>query len=75
MMCHLIFVCKYRKKLLSKVGHEIESGKNIVSTFLNIFGRNELSRVMDISHVALEMLAKRLFNSTFKHKVVRAYIP
>lgn len=29
LMCHLIFVCKYRKKLLLKVGDDIKTESNL----------------------------------------------
>lgn len=33
LMCHLIFVCKYRKKLLSKVGHDIKTEIEYVANY------------------------------------------
>jgi putative transposase len=49
-MCHLIFVCKYRKKLLIKYGEEIKS------IFYNIADEKDLSIVemeVDKDHMHL----------------------
>ena len=47
-MCHLIFVCKYRKKLLSKVGHEIKGEIECIS---NHYGWEIIEQEVDQDHI------------------------
>ena len=48
LMCHLIFVCKYRKKLLSKVGHDI---KNEIENISNHYGWQIVEQEIDQDHI------------------------
>lgn len=48
LMCHLIFVCKYRKKLLSKVGHEIKGEIECIS---NHYGWEIIEQEIDQDHI------------------------
>ena len=59
-MCHLIFVCKYRKGFAF--------GNNMKNILLNIFGKNELFGVTNILLVLLEKSVEKRFKNTFKNK-------
>lgn len=48
LMCHLIFVCKYRKKLLVKVGADI---KNEIETIANQYGWHIVEQEIDKDHI------------------------
>lgn len=48
LMCHLIFVCKYRKKLLSKVGFDI---KKEVENIANQYGWVIVEQEIDNDHI------------------------
>ncbi|MFD2663057.1 IS200/IS605 family transposase [Paenibacillus thailandensis] len=48
LMCHLIFVCKYRKKLLSKVGHDI---KTEIEYIANHYGWQIIEQEIDQDHI------------------------
>jgi len=48
LMCHLIFVCKYRKKLLLQVGHEIKGKIECVS---NHYGWEIVEQEVDQDHI------------------------
>ena len=48
LMCHLIFVCKYRKKLLSKVGDDI---KTEIESIANHYGWQIIEQEIDQDHI------------------------
>ncbi|WP_243293188.1 IS200/IS605 family transposase [Bacillus sp. FJAT-47783] len=48
LMCHLIFVCKYRKKLLFKIGHDIKTEIECIS---NHFGWQIIEQEIDQDHI------------------------
>lgn len=48
LMCHLIFVCKYRKKLLSKVGQDI---KNEIEKIADYYGWYIVEQEIDQDHI------------------------
>lgn len=48
LMCHLIFVCKYRKKLLLKVGHDIKTEIECIS---NYYGWQIIEQEIDQDHI------------------------
>lgn len=48
LMCHLIFVCKYRKKLLSKVGDDI---KTEIESTANHYGWQIIEQEIDQDHI------------------------
>ena len=48
LMCHLIFVCKYRKKLLLKVGDDIKTEIEYIS---NRYGWQIIEQEIDQNHI------------------------
>lgn len=48
LMCHLIFVCKYRKKLLLKVGDDI---KTEIESIANHYGWQIIEQEVDQDHI------------------------
>jgi putative transposase len=48
LMCHLIFICKYRKKLLSKVGDDI---KTEIESIANHYGWQIIEQEIDKDHI------------------------
>lgn len=48
LMCHLIFVCKYRKKLLLKVGDDI---KTEIESISNRYGWQIIEQEIDQDHI------------------------
>lgn len=48
LMCHLIFVCKYRKKLLLKVGGDI---KTEIESISNRYGWQIIEQEIDQDHI------------------------
>ena len=48
LMCHLIFVCKYRKKLLLKVGDDI---KTEIESISNCYGWQIIEQEIDQDHI------------------------
>ena len=48
LMCHLIFVCKYRKKLLLKVGDDI---KTEIESIANHYGWQIIEQEIDQDHI------------------------
>ena len=48
LMCHLIFVCKYRKKLLLKVGDDI---KTEIKSISNRYGWQIIEQEIDQDHI------------------------
>ncbi len=48
LMCHLIFVCKYRKKLLLKVGDDI---KTEIESISNRYGWQIIEQEIDQNHI------------------------
>lgn len=48
LMCHLIFVCKYRKKLLLKVGNDI---KTEIECIANHYGWQIVEQEIDKDHI------------------------
>jgi putative transposase len=48
LMCHLIFVCKYRKKLLLKVGDDI---KTEIESISNRYGWQIIEQEIDKDHI------------------------
>jgi len=48
LICHLIFVCKYRKKLLSKVGCNI---KTEIESIANHYGWQIIEQEIDQDHI------------------------
>ncbi|MEN0658648.1 IS200/IS605 family transposase [Caldifermentibacillus hisashii] len=48
LICHLIFVCKYRKKLLLKVGDDI---KTEIESIANHYGWQIIEREIDQDHI------------------------
>lgn len=48
LMCHLIFVCKYRKKLLLKIGDDI---KTEIESIANHYGWQIIEKEIDQDHV------------------------
>lgn len=50
LLCHLIFVCKYRKKLLLKVGDDIKTETEIES-ISNRYGWQIIEQEIDQDHI------------------------
>ena len=48
LICHLIFVCKYRKKLLLKVGNDI---KTEIESIANHYGWQIIEQEIDQDHI------------------------
>lgn len=48
LMCHLIFVCKYRKKLLLKIGDDI---KTEIESIANHYGWQIIEKEIDQDHI------------------------
>ena len=48
LVCHLIFVCKYRKKLLLKVGDDI---KTEIESISNCYGWQIIEQEIDQDHI------------------------
>ncbi len=48
LMCHLIFVCKYRKRLLQKVGYDIKSE---IESVANHYGWKIIEQEIDQDHI------------------------
>ena len=48
LLCHLIFVCKYRKKLLLKVGDDI---KTEIESIANHYGWQIIEQEIDQDHI------------------------
>lgn len=48
LICHLIFVCKYRKKLLLKVGDDI---KTEIESIANHYGWQIIDQEIDQDHI------------------------